>query len=151
MNEAPCRCLRSRALLIRWTSHLNRRSYVALAKASTAKSAWGKPVHTVRCRPSQSKGKKKQQKKEQKKTLNPHLFLGLSLLDVLSAHFDPGGQDGPGELQHVDAQQVAQLLSSRVVGHGGLVVVLLLHEGDVAELEHGGDDLQHGCKGVEGR
>lgn len=42
MNEAPCLCLRSRALLILWTSHLNRRSYVALAKASTAKSAWKK-------------------------------------------------------------------------------------------------------------
>lgn len=42
MNEAPCLCLRSRALLILWTSHLNRRSYVAFAKASTAKSAWRK-------------------------------------------------------------------------------------------------------------
>ena len=40
MKEAPCLCLRSRALFIRWTSHLNRRSYVALARASTAKSAW---------------------------------------------------------------------------------------------------------------
>lgn len=84
---------------------------------------------------------------EEEKPLNPHLFLGLSLLNVLSSHFDPGGQDGPGELQHVDAQQVAQFLSSRVVGHGGLVVVFLLHEGDVAELEHGGDDLEHGCGG----
>lgn len=84
---------------------------------------------------------------EEEKPLNPHLFLGLSLLNVLSSHFDPGGQDGPGELQHVDAQQVAQFLSSRVVGHGRLVVVLLLHEGDVAELEHGGDDLEHGCGG----
>lgn len=32
----------SRALLMRWTSQRNRRSYVALARASTAKSAWRK-------------------------------------------------------------------------------------------------------------
>lgn len=88
-------------------------------------------------------------RRRRKKTLNPHLLFGLSLLDVLSPHFDPGGQDGPGEFQHVDAQQVAQLLSRRVVWHGGLVVVLLLEEGDVAKLQHGGDDLEHGCRGDE--
>lgn len=40
MKEAPWRLVRSRALLMRWTSQRNRRSYVAFAKASTAKSAW---------------------------------------------------------------------------------------------------------------
>lgn len=40
MKEAPCRLVLSKALLMRWTSQRNRRSYVALAKASTAKSAW---------------------------------------------------------------------------------------------------------------
>ncbi|TNN58556.1 hypothetical protein EYF80_031176 [Liparis tanakae] len=39
MNDAPWRLVRSRALLMRWTSQRNRRSYVALANASTAKSA----------------------------------------------------------------------------------------------------------------
>lgn len=39
MKEAPCLCLRSRALLTLCTSHLNKRSYVAFPKASTAKSA----------------------------------------------------------------------------------------------------------------
>lgn len=62
INEAPCLCLRSRALLILWTNHLNRRSYVALAKASTAKSAWRKQDHTVSCRPPQSRKKKKKEK-----------------------------------------------------------------------------------------
>lgn len=89
----------------------------------------------------------KQDGEEKAGKQHPHLFFGLSLLNVLSSHFDPGGQDGPGELQHVDAQQVAQFLSSRVVWHGGLVVVLLLEEGDVAKLQHGGDDLEHGCRG----
>lgn len=45
---------------------------------------------------------------------------------------------------------MAQFLSSCVVGHGGLVVVLLLHEGDVPKLEHSRDDLQHGCRDGEG-
>lgn len=40
-KEAPCRGLRSRALLRRRTSQRKRRSYVALASASSAKSACG--------------------------------------------------------------------------------------------------------------
>lgn len=75
---------------------------------------------------------------------NPYLFFCLGLLNVLSSHFDPGGQDGPCELQYIDAQQVAQFLSSCVVGHRGLVVVFLLHEGNVSELEHSRDHLEHG-------
>lgn len=47
MKEAPCLCLRSRALLILCTSHLNRRSYVAFASASTAKSACRRNGHTA--------------------------------------------------------------------------------------------------------
>lgn len=42
MKDAPCRLVLSRALLMRWTSQRKRRSYVALARASTAKSAWRK-------------------------------------------------------------------------------------------------------------
>lgn len=78
------------------------------------------------------------------KCLKSYLLFGLGLLDVLSTHFDPGSEDGPSEFQHVDAKQMAQFLSSCVIRHGGLVVVLLLHEGDVPELEHGGDHLKHG-------
>lgn len=66
-----------------------------------------------------------------------YLFFGLGLLHVLSAHFDPRCEDGAGELQHIDAQQMAQFLSSCVIGHRGLIVVLLLHEGYVSKLEHG--------------
>jgi len=40
IKEAPWRLVLSRALLMRWTSQRNNLSYVALARASTAKSAW---------------------------------------------------------------------------------------------------------------
>lgn len=73
-----------------------------------------------------------------------YLFFRLGLLHILSPHFDPRREDGTGELQHVDAQQMAQFLSSCVIRHRGLVVVLLLHEGYVSELEHSRDHLQHG-------
>lgn len=46
---------------------------------------------------------------------------------------------------------MAQFLSSCVIGHGGLVVVLLLHEGNVPKLEHSRDDLEHGCRDREGK
>lgn len=42
--------------------------------------------------------------------LEAHLFFGLGLLDVVPAHFDAGGEDGPGELHDVHPQQVAELL-----------------------------------------
>jgi len=73
-----------------------------------------------------------------------YLFFGLGLLHILSTHFDSGSEDGPGELQHVDAQQMAQFLSGCVIRHRSLIVVLLLHEGNVPQLEHRGDHLQHG-------
>lgn len=146
MKEAPCLCLRSRALLILWTSHRNRRSYVALASASTAKSACrsGRTRHTSHiiktvCRHTHTAN-----------ALKPYLLFGLGLLHILSTHFDPGSEDGPGELQHVDAEQMAQLLSSCVIRHGRLVVVLLLHKGNVPKLEHGRDHLKHGCREREG-
>lgn len=40
------------------------------------------------------------------------LLFGLCLLDIVSAHFDPRGQDGSGELHDVHAKQVAKLLRS---------------------------------------
>lgn len=40
-----------------------------------------------------------------------YLFFGLGLLDVVSAHFDAGGQNGPSKLHHIQPQQVTQLLS----------------------------------------
>lgn len=43
-----------------------------------------------------------------------NLLLGLSLLHNLPAHFDAGGEDGTGEVGHIDALQVAHLLSSCV-------------------------------------
>lgn len=42
--------------------------------------------------------------------LKAHLFFGLGFLDVVPAHFDAGGEDGPGELHDVHSQQVAELL-----------------------------------------
>lgn len=83
--------------------------------------------------------------------LKNHLLFGLGLLHILSTHFDPGSEDGPSELQHVDAKQVAQFLSSCVIRHGGLVVVPLLHEGNVPKLQHSRDHLQHGCEEVRHR
>lgn len=79
-----------------------------------------------------------------------YLLLGLGLLHILPTHFNPGSEDGPSELQHVDAEQMAQFLGSCVIRHGRLVVVLLLHEGNVPELEHGRDHLKHGCRDREG-
>lgn len=78
------------------------------------------------------------------KCLKSDLFFCLGLLHILSTHFDPGSEDGPSELQHIDAKQVAQFLSSCVIRHWGLVVVLLLHEGNVPKLEHSRDHLKHG-------
>lgn len=40
------------------------------------------------------------------------LLFGLCFLDVVSAHFDPRGQDGSGELHDVHAKQVTELLRS---------------------------------------
>lgn len=68
--------------------------------------------------------------------IKPYLLFCLGLLHILSTHFDPGSEDGPSELQHVDTQQMAQFLSSCVIRHGCLVLVLLLHEGNVSKLEH---------------
>lgn len=39
-----------------------------------------------------------------------YLLLGLRLLHHLSAHFDPRGEDGAGEVGHADALQVTYLL-----------------------------------------
>lgn len=39
-----------------------------------------------------------------------YLLLGLSLLHHLPAHFNPGREDGAGEVGHVDALQVTHLL-----------------------------------------
>lgn len=78
------------------------------------------------------------------KCLKSDLFFRLGLLHILSTHFDPGSEDGPSELQHIDAKQVAQFLSSCVIRHWGLVMVLLLHEGNVPKLEHSRDHLKHG-------
>ena len=39
-----------------------------------------------------------------------YLLLGLSLLHHLPAHFDPRGEDGTGEVGHIDALQVTHLL-----------------------------------------
>lgn len=41
-----------------------------------------------------------------------YLLLGLSLLHHLPAHFDPRGEDGTGEVGHIDALQVTHLLCS---------------------------------------
>lgn len=45
-----------------------------------------------------------------KAPFKPYLFFGLGFLDVVPAHFDAGGEDGPGELHDVHSQQVAELL-----------------------------------------
>lgn len=82
------------------------------------------------------------------KHLKSCLFFCLGLLHILSTHFDPGSEDGPSELQHIDAKQMAQFLGSCVVRHWGLVVVLLLQEGNVAKLEHSRDHLKHGWADV---
>lgn len=42
----------------------------------------------------------------------PHLLLGLCLLNDISSDLDPWGEDGPGEICHVDALEVANLLGS---------------------------------------
>lgn len=47
-------------------------------------------------------------------TWNNYLLLGLSLLHHLPAHFDSGGEDGAGEVSHIDALQVAHFLGSCV-------------------------------------
>lgn len=39
-----------------------------------------------------------------------YLLLSLRLLHHLSAHFDPRGEDGAGEVGHADALQVTHLL-----------------------------------------
>lgn len=80
--------------------------------------------------------------------IRSYLFFSLGFLHILSAYFDPWGEDGPSELQHIDAQQMAEFLSSCVIRHGRLVMVLLLHEGYIPELEHSRDHLQHGCREV---
>lgn len=141
MKEAPCLCLRSRALLILWTSHLNRRSYVAFARASTAKSAWRKE-DTLRYTPQEQMSPYLYE--HDVYAHKSYLFFRLGLLHILPTHFDSGSEDGPSELEHVDAQQMAQFLSSCVIRHRGLVLVLLLHEGNVPKLEHSGDNLKHG-------
>ena len=41
-----------------------------------------------------------------------YLLLGLRLLHHLPAHFDPGGEDGTGEVGDIDALQVTHLLGS---------------------------------------
>lgn len=73
-----------------------------------------------------------------------HLLLGLCLLHILAAHFDAGSENCSTELQHTDAQQVAQFLCSCIVRHRRLVRVLLLLKADVPKLQHGRDHLQHG-------
>lgn len=73
-----------------------------------------------------------------------YLLFSLGLLHILSTHFDPWGEYGASELQYIDAQQMAQFLSSCVIRHGRLVMVLLLCEGNVPKLEHRRDHLQHG-------
>lgn len=78
------------------------------------------------------------------KYLKSYLFFCLGLLHILSTHFHPGSEDGPSELQHIDAKQMAQFLSSCVIRHWGLVMVLLLHERNVPKLEHRRDHLKHG-------
>lgn len=80
--------------------------------------------------------------------IRSYLFFSLGFLHILSAYFDPRGEDSPSELQHIDAQQMAEFLSSCVIRHGRLVMVLLLHEGYIPELEHSRDHLQHGCREV---
>lgn len=110
---------------------------MALASASTAKSAYRK---------GHAGHKSCLQKHTRPHALKPYLLFGLGLLHILSTHFNPGSEDGPGELQHVDAEQMAQFLSSGVIRHGRLVVVLLLHKGNVPKLEHSGDHLKHGCR-----
>lgn len=39
-----------------------------------------------------------------------YLLFGLCLLHHLSAHFDSRGEDGTGEVCHIDALQVTNLL-----------------------------------------
>lgn len=114
---------------------------MALASASTAKSA---------CRKGHTSHKNCLQKHTRPNALKPYLLFGLGLLHILSTHFNPGSEDGPGELQHVDAEQMAQFLSSCVIRHGRLVVVLLLHKGNVPKLEHSRDHLKHGYREREG-
>lgn len=115
---------------------------MALASASTAKSAYrkGNNRNSNSCL----------QKQAQPNASKTYLFFGLGLLHILSTHFNPGHEDGPSELQHVDAKQMAQFLGSCVIRHGRLVVVLLLHKGNVPKLEHSRDHLKHGCRDREG-
>lgn len=80
--------------------------------------------------------------------IRAYLFFSLGFLHILSAYFDPRSEDGTSELQHIDAQQMAEFLSSCVIRHGRLVLVLLFHEGYVPKLEHSRDHLQHGWREV---
>lgn len=45
------------------------------------------------------------------------LFLSLGLLNVVSTDLDSGRQDGPGEVRHVHAHEVRNLLGSCSTGH----------------------------------
>ena len=72
------------------------------------------------------------------------LFLALGLGHVVSAHLDPGLEEGLGEVSHLDAKEVGHLLSHGVVRQGGLVARPLLLELHVAEQETAGDDPPDG-------
>lgn len=47
-----------------------------------------------------------------------HLFFGLCLLHIVSAHFDSRGEDSSGEFHNVHSKQVAELLRHWVKAKG---------------------------------
>jgi len=75
-----------------------------------------------------------------------HLFFGLRLVHVVPADLDLRLEQRFGEVDHTDAEQCADLLRDRVVGHCGLIGRALLLELHVAERQHRADDLHHRCR-----
>ena len=65
-----------------------------------------------------------------------YLFLGLCLIDVVSADLDAGLEEGAGELGYGKTQQVAHLLRHCVVWECGLVRVALFLKRHVTKLQH---------------
>lgn len=100
-KDEDCLLLLSRVLFTLARIQRKRRSYMAFASASMAKSAWSR---------RSTAGVMARLANIRRFPPFGYLLLGLRLLHHLSAHFDPRGEDGAGEVGHTDALQVAHLL-----------------------------------------
>ena len=72
------------------------------------------------------------------------LLLVLRLGHEIAAHLELGLEERAREVGHVQAEEVADLLSDRVVGQGGLVGLALLLELQVSHLEDAADRAHDG-------